>query len=181
MASKISKEAADGWAFRARFRRDAFGWRGSRVAIERIDEALLEIRAAGRRDPVLAAEGAVLMLEKLSPALCQVDSSSGALGSATHAAVKALVPVIADVPATDAVRARWLERLFAALQEDDPPYIEALGDHWGELCVTAALAARWVDDLLPTVRRVQQERKTGAFAVPGHRRVLQRAVQGGAP
>ena len=71
------------WAFRAKFRRDAFGWRGSRLAIERINEALAEIRSVARQDPVCAAQGAVLLLERLSPALSQVDSSSGALGSAT--------------------------------------------------------------------------------------------------
>lgn len=163
-ASKSSKETADGWAFRTRFRRAAFGWRGSRLAIQRIEEALAEIRAAGRHDPIVAAEGAVLLLEKLSPALSQVDSSSGALGSATHAAVKTLVPIIAGAPVSDAVRARWLERMFAALQDDDPPYIEALGDHWGDLCGTAELASRWADDLLGIVRRVQQERKAGTFA-----------------
>jgi hypothetical protein len=33
------------WAFRARFRRTAFGWKGTKLAIERIHEALAEIRA----------------------------------------------------------------------------------------------------------------------------------------
>lgn len=79
------------WAFRSRLRRAAFGWRGSRLASERIKEALSEIRAVARHDPAAAAEGAVLFLEKLSPALCQVDSSSGALGSATYLAVQTLV------------------------------------------------------------------------------------------
>jgi len=68
-------------AFRTRFRRSAFGWAGSKLAISRIDEALAEIRAVARHDPTAAAEGAVLLLEKISPALCQVDSSSGALGN----------------------------------------------------------------------------------------------------
>lgn len=45
-----------------------------------------------------AADGAVRFLVKLSPALEQVDSSSGALGSAARAAVDALVPVIAQAP-----------------------------------------------------------------------------------
>ena len=48
------------WAFRARFRRTAFGWKGTRLAIERIHEALAEIRAVARHDPASAAEGAVL-------------------------------------------------------------------------------------------------------------------------
>ena len=35
------------------------------------------------------------LLEKLSPALEQVDSSSGALGAAVNAAIEVLVPLIA--------------------------------------------------------------------------------------
>ncbi|MCC6474571.1 MAG: hypothetical protein IT514_12595 [Burkholderiales bacterium] len=50
------------WAFRSRLRREAFGWRGSHLAIRRIDEALSEIRAIARRDPALGAEGAVIFL-----------------------------------------------------------------------------------------------------------------------
>lgn len=115
------------WAFRTRFRRAAFGWKGSKLAIERIHDALAEIRATARHDPATAAEGAALLLEKLSPALCQVDSSSGALGNATYAAVEELAPVIASAQADLATRRKWLDRLFAALQEDDPPYIEHLG------------------------------------------------------
>ena len=122
--------AAHMWAFRARLRRAAFGWRGSKLAIARIDEALAEMRAVARRDPAAAGEGAVILLEKLSPALCEVDSSSGALGNATWSAVKTLVPVIAAAPVSAATRTRWLERLFTALQDDDPPYIESLGDQW---------------------------------------------------
>jgi hypothetical protein len=64
------------WRFAARFRRNAFGWR-SQSTIQRVREAMAEIRKAARRDPVLAADGAVLFLEKVSPALEQVDSSSG--------------------------------------------------------------------------------------------------------
>ena len=152
------------WKFRNRLRRGAFGWRGSHLAIKRIDEALSELRAAARRDPALGAEGAVIFLEKISPAVCQVDSSSGALGSATYWAVRELVPIIAAAPVSEATRARWLERLFQAIQEDDPPYIESLGEHWGELCVTPALASRWVDELMPLVKRVYEERRSGTFA-----------------
>jgi hypothetical protein len=93
-----------------------------------------------------------------------VDSSSGALGSATYGAVEALVPIIAAAPVSDAIRAKWLERLFEAIEEDDPPYLESLGDHWGELCVTPLLASRWADHLLPTLKRVAHERKRGVFA-----------------
>ena len=124
----------------------------------------MEIRAVARKDPALAAEGAVLFLEKVSPAVQDVDSSSGALGSATYSAVDALVPIIAAAPVSDAVRAKWLDRLFEAIQEDDPPYLESLGDHWGELCVTPERASCWADMLLPTLKRVAGERKRGVFA-----------------
>jgi hypothetical protein len=152
------------WAFRTRFRRAAFGWKGSRLAIERIHEALVEIRAVARQDPASAAEGAVLFLEKLSPALNQVDSSTGALGNAAYAAVQDLVPLIRSASVHTAVRKKWLDRLFEAIQEDDPPYIESLGDHWGELCATPELASSWADALLPTQRNVPRESKRGAYA-----------------
>ena len=161
---KASAPPATAWAFRARLRRGAFGWRGTRLAISRLGEALSEIRAVARHDPVAAGEGAVLRLEKLSPALSQVDSSSGALGNATYSAVQELVPTIAGAPVSVAVRKKWLERLFEAIQEDDPPYIESLGDRWGDLCAKAELASSWADELLPTLRRVHQDRKNGTYA-----------------
>jgi hypothetical protein len=64
------------WTFAARFRRGAFGWK-SALPVQRLKEAITEIRQVARREPVLAADGAVSLLEKLSPALEQVDSSSG--------------------------------------------------------------------------------------------------------
>ena len=160
----MTKPAAHAWSFKSKFRRNAFGWRGTRTAIDRIAEALAEIRDAGRSDPAVAGEGAVLLLEKVSPALGNVDSSSGALGSAMQAAVASLVPVIASAPVTESVRQQWLERLFEAYQDDDPPYIESLADHWGELCATPPLASRWADELLPLVRRVMAERRSGVYA-----------------
>lgn len=139
------------WQFAHRFRRQAFGWR-SDTPIQRIKEALAEIRAMARKDPVLAAEGAVLLLEKLSPALEQVDSSSGAIGSWVKRAIDALVPVIAEAEVAQQVRQHWLERLWEAVQDDRIPYIEGLGEHWGTLCASPALASLWADDFLPGVQ-----------------------------
>lgn len=59
------------WQFTSRLRRHAFGWR-SDTPIQRIKEALTEIKAVARKEPVLAAKGAVTLLEKLSPALDRV-------------------------------------------------------------------------------------------------------------
>lgn len=83
------------WQFASRFRRHAFGWR-SDTPIQRIKEALAEIKQVARKEPVLAAEGAIILLEKLSPALEQVDSSSGALGSAVNKAIETLVGFVAE-------------------------------------------------------------------------------------
>jgi hypothetical protein len=57
-----------------------------------------EIKKAARSDPVLAAEGAVLFVEKVSPALQHVDSSSGAIGTAVNHAIEELVSIIAKAP-----------------------------------------------------------------------------------
>lgn len=162
--TKVDRTTAIPWAFRARFRRGAFGWKNSQLAISRISEALSEIRAVARHDPASAGEGAVLLLEKLSGALCQVDSSSGALGNATYCAVQELAQIISSAPVSVTLRQKWLNRLFEAFQEDDPPYIESLGDHWGELCITEELASEWSDQLLVTLRSVLKERGRGTFA-----------------
>lgn len=161
---KPIKPPTTNWAFRSRFRRGTFGWSASRLAIGRIDEALAEIKAVARHDPATAADGAVLLLEKLSPALSQVDSSSGALGIAAFAAVQTLVPLIAQAPVDPSTRDKWLQRLFDAIQEDDPPYIESLGDRWGELCASAELASVWADRLMPALRSVLSARKKGTYA-----------------
>jgi len=94
---------------------------------------------------VLAAEGAVLFLEKVSPALENVDSSSGAIGAAVNNAIAVLADIIATAPADEKTRQKWLERLFEAHAADAIPYIESLADYWGELCVSPEVASRWAD------------------------------------
>jgi hypothetical protein len=155
---------AGDWAFTKRFRRGGFGWRASRLASEGIAEALAEIRAVARHDPLHAADGAVRFLVKLSPALEQVDSSSGALGSAARSAVDALVPVIAQAPAEGAMREGWLEQLFDAIQNDDPPYLELLDERWGDLCATPEMASRWAHRLTDLVQHVDAARRRGQHA-----------------
>src|SRR5471030_320261 len=127
------------WQFSSRFRHNAFGWK-SDTPILRIKEALTEIKAVAKKEPVLAAEGAVLFLEKLAPAIEGVDSSSGSIGSAVNRAIETLVPIIAKADVAGAVREKWLDRLFEALQEDHMPYLEYLGEFWGKLCATPEIA-----------------------------------------
>lgn len=152
--------SAHKWQFAPRFRRHAFGWR-SDTPIQRIKEALPEIKQVARKDPVLAAEGAVTLLEKLSPALEQVDSSSGAMGSAVNRAIATLVPIIAKAEVDPRVRQRWLERLWEAVEDDGMSYIETLGDFWGELCVTPEIASAWADEFLPLVENVWSPQTAG--------------------
>jgi hypothetical protein len=141
------------WAFAPRFRRGVFGWR-SEPAIARIKEAIAEIKAASRKDALLAAEGAVLFLQKVSPALQNIDSSSGAIGTAVNRAIDVLEPVIAKAPATEPMRRKWLEQLYQAHADDEIPYIESLANYWGELCASPDLAAEWADRLVETVGTV---------------------------
>lgn len=155
----MPKTAVRKWEFRARFRRHAFGWK-SKPAIQRIKEAVSEVKQVARRDPVLAAEGAVLFLERLSPAIEQVDSSSGSIGAAVNRALDALVPIIVKAPADDKTRAGWLERLYQAHADDEIPYVERLAESWGDLCASKETASRWADELLGITRMALSPDKT---------------------
>lgn len=155
----MAKAEKHKWTFWARFRKNAFGWR-SQPAIKRVKEAVSEIKKVARKDKVLAAKGAVLFLEKVSPALEHVDSSSGSIGTAVNNAIVALVDIIAKAPADEKTREKWLERLFEAHGEDQIPYIEQLADYWGELCVTPEIASRWGDQLIGITRMALSSNKS---------------------
>ena len=154
-----NRKGAHKWEFKARFRRHAFGWK-SQPAITRIKEAVSEIKKVARKDAVLAADGAVLFLEKVSPALERVDSSSGAIGTAVNNAIAALVEIVAAAPADEPTRQKWLERLFEAHAADQIPYIENLAEHWGELCASPEVASRWADELIGITRMALSPDKT---------------------
>jgi hypothetical protein len=139
------------WEFRARFRRDAFGWK-SQPAILRVKQAVAEIKKVARRDPVLGAEGAVLFLERVSPALNHVDSSSGAIGTTVNNAIDQLVPIITKAAVAPKTREVWLDRLWEAHANEQIPYIELLADHWGDMCASPEVASLWADRLMGVVR-----------------------------
>jgi tetratricopeptide (TPR) repeat protein len=147
---KVSKTKHE-WEFPSRFRRNAFGWK-SQPPIKRIKEAVREIKKTAKKDPLLGAEGAVLFLEKVSPAIQNVDSSSGAIGSTVNWAIEELAAIIAAAPADDLLREKWLQRLWQAIEDDDMPYLELLAEHWGEMCATKLHANRWVDKFIGTLR-----------------------------
>ena len=141
------------WTFAPRFRRHAFGWR-SQTPIKRIREAVSEIKKVARKEPGVAAEGAVLFLEKVSAAIEHVDGSSGAIGTAVNNAIAALVPIIAEAPSDDQLRGKWLERLWQAVQDDEMPYLELLPEYWGDLCVKPEIASHWADEFIDMVKFV---------------------------
>lgn len=147
----MAERSGHKWAFKPRFRKGAFGWR-SQPAVQRVKQAVAEIKKAAKKDPVLAAEGAVQFLERVSPALEKVDSSSGAIGGTVYQAIGVLADVIGSAVVDQPTREAWLERLWEAQQADDIPYLEGLGDHWGALCVDKETASRWADDFVGTVR-----------------------------
>ena len=148
---KASTSAAHKWEFKARFRRHAFGWK-SQPAVTRVKQAVAEIKKVAKNDAMFAAEGAIVFLERASPALEHVDSSSGSIGAAVNNAIAELVPIIAGAPADAKTREAWLERLYEAHAEDGIPYIEQLAEHWGELCGSRELASAWADRLVDVTR-----------------------------
>jgi len=83
-----------------------------------VRQAVAEIKKVAKKDAALDAEGALTLLERMSPAFEQVDSSSGSIGTAVNNAIAELVPIIAGAPADVKTRAAWLERLFEAHQAD---------------------------------------------------------------
>ena len=159
----MKKTASHKWSFKRHFRARAFGWRGSRLAMERLKEAVSEIRGAARRDPVPAADGAVSLMERLWPAFEQIDTSSGALGGAVNWTLGELIPVIASAPADGKTREGWLKRLWQAIQDDGVSYLWLVEERWGELCASAEIASRWADEILPLLRRAWSEERPGDF------------------
>ena len=140
------------WEFRARFRSRAFGWRGSRLACQRLKEAVSEIKTAARVDPVLAADGVVCLMERIWPAFEAIDTSSGALGGAVGWAQEQLLPLVVQAPADRKTRDAWLERLWQAICDDGVSYLSPVEDRWGELCGSAEAASLWADRILPILR-----------------------------
>lgn len=143
---------AHSWVFKARFRSRAYGWKGSALACRRLKEAVSEIKKAARTGPVIAGDGVVTLFERFWPALEHVDSSSGALGAAVNRAQEELIPILVAAPADFKTRTKWLDRLWAAVQEDGVDYLWIAAERWGEICVSADIASQWADELISLVR-----------------------------
>ncbi len=147
--SKLEKHK---WIFPTRFRTGAYSWKASRLACQRLREAVSEIKKVAKKNPILGADGAVRLMEKLWPALQHVDSSSGALGSSVNKALDALIPILIKAPTDENTRNKWLDRLWQAMEDDGVDYLSPVGDRWGEICGSVEVAWRWADDLASTLR-----------------------------
>jgi hypothetical protein len=151
------------WAFKSYIRARAFGWRGSRLAVQRLKEAVSEISSNSRRAPIDAADGAVCLMERLWPAFELIDTSSGALGGAVAHAVGELIPLIVRTAVDDRKRNRWLERLWRAIQLDGISYLSLVEESWGDLCGNADVASHWADKILPALRAAWNDWRPGAY------------------
>lgn len=145
-------KTAHKWRFKPRFRSRAFGWKGSRLACQRLKEAVAEIQKVAKTDPVIAGDGAVALLERIWPAFQDIDGSSGALGGMVAWAQEEELPIIIAAPADRKTRDAWLERLWRAIEEDGVEYLSETGDRWGELCGSPQVAAAWADLFVDSLR-----------------------------
>lgn len=151
------------WTFQARFRSRAFGWKSSRLACQRLKEAVAEIKRLVKADPITAADGAVILMERIWPALESVDSSSGALGEAVGWALTELLPIVINAPADRKARDKWLTRLWQAIEEDGVDYLWLVQDRWGELCGSGEVASHWADEFLPQLRTAWSDPRPGNY------------------
>ena len=163
LADVMSNSTNHKWIFPVRFRAGTYSWKASRLACQRLREALSEIKKVAKKDPVLGAEGVIRLMEKLWPALEHIDTSSGALGSAVNKALDALIPIIVEAPADDKTRSKWLDRLWQAMADDGVDYLGPVGDQWGEISGSAEVAGRWADDLVSTLRSCWSDPNPGRY------------------
>lgn len=141
----MAKAAAHKWAFKPGMRAGAYSWRSSSKAIERLKSASSEIRAVARVDPVTAAEGVIALAQRIWPAFEHIDSSSGALGNAVRRTLEGLLPVLIDAPADEKTRAKWLEQLREAIEDDGVDYLAPIADRFGQIAAYPALMSLHAD------------------------------------
>jgi hypothetical protein len=153
------------WAFKSRFRARAYGWRGSALAGKRLKEAVGEITVVAKSDPVCAGEGVVSLIERLWPALQDIDTSSGFLGGVVYRTLDDLIPILISAPADVATRSAWLERLFQAVMDDGVQYLAPIEDRWGEIAVYPELMEQYTESLRGLIQRVWVDEPPGGHVI----------------
>lgn len=110
------------WALRNRFRRAAFGWKGSKLAIERMHEALVEIRAVARQEPCCSAlfkagrHNELQELLSMDPRPIWPYLVWGAQAARSTQQVDQAQAVIEQALALDRPMSAWLRRSLGLLQ-----------------------------------------------------------------
>ena len=132
------------WHFEPDFIELRFGWQAEKKAAHAVHAAALELQ---RAEPASRREGALLLLERLWPAVQQVNRAPGHLDEAIERALATVLPLLA--PATEPE----LERLWTAIERDWGGLLTPVGAAWGALCGDREAAARWAERLERKVRR----------------------------
>jgi len=114
---------------------------------------------------VLAAEGCVSLMERLWPALEDIDTSTGALGGAIHRTLDELIPILISAPADVKMRRAWLERLYQAVMDDGVQYLSPVEDRWGEIAVYPEFMAEYAERLRALIRRVWVDEPPGGHVI----------------
>ena len=152
------------WLFKRHFRSRGFGWAGSSLASQRLREAISEIKSVAKKSPVTAGDGVVTVCERMWPAFQNIDTSSGALGSAGGRALDVLLPFLIQAPANLATRRKWLNRLYAAIEDDGVDWLSQVREVWGRICAHPELRDDWIDEFLSIARHVlTSEERAGYF------------------
>ena len=141
------------WQFKARMRARSYNWRGTALATARLKASVSEIKKVAKTDPVAAGDGVVSLMERIWPAFQDIDTSSGALGTAVSRTLDELIPILIAAPADHAITSMWLERLFEAVQNDGVQYLAPVEDRWGEIARYPDLINDYADRLLWVVGR----------------------------
>lgn len=141
----MAKQATHKWAFKAGMRTGAYSWKSSSKAIIRLKSAVSEIKAVNRTDQVAAAEGVISVAERIWPAFERIDTSSGALGGAVNRTIEKLIPILIAAPADEGTRAKWLDRLRQAIEDDGVDYLFPFSQRFGEISIFPKLLDQHAD------------------------------------
>ena len=135
----MAAKAIHKWVFKPGMRASAYSWKSSAKVIERLKSASSEIRAVARFDPVTAAEGVIALAQRIWPAFEHIDTSSGALGNAVRRTLEELLPVLIEAPADEKTRAKWLDQLREAIEDDGVDYLAPIADRFGQIAAYPSL------------------------------------------
>ena len=148
MAGKMTHK----WAFKPGMRAGAYNWKSSAKATDRLKSASTEIRAVARTDPTSAAEGVIALAQRIWPAFEHIDTSSGALGNAVRRTLEDLLPILIEAPADEKTRAKWLEQLREAIEEDGVDYLAPIAERFGQIAAYPELMNLHADRDLDMIR-----------------------------